>query len=209
MCFIECQLDFDDGERALGREERPCLACDAERGFIDGDDVTSCAPSTYAASTADFHTQDDPYASILRSLPRARAAAVQRGRARRAAGGLRRGWGVDCDDANGAREPGHGDDIRWGWGGRAAPAPMMYADARTASQGSQAAYALPAQTDRDNDELAARRAGGRGRKRCRASLPPSASHLRIHALLTPYPPSFAPISTRAGGLRPRQAAVKR
>jgi hypothetical protein len=61
MCFIEFfvwkltrQLDFDDGERALGREERPCLACDAERGLIDRDDVTSCAPSTYAASTADF-----------------------------------------------------------------------------------------------------------------------------------------------------------
>ncbi|KAJ7830911.1 hypothetical protein B0H14DRAFT_3143379 [Mycena olivaceomarginata] len=142
------------------------------------------------------NTQDDPW-SILRSLPRARAADVQRGRARRAAGGLRCGWGVDCDDANGAHEPGTG---------------MIRADGEPGVVGGvwwDVGCSLPAQTDRDNDKLAARRAGSRGRKRCRASLPPSASHVRIHALMTPYPPSFAPISTRAGGLRPRQAAVKR
>ncbi|KAJ7860881.1 hypothetical protein B0H14DRAFT_3863665 [Mycena olivaceomarginata] len=118
------------------------------------------------------------------------------GRARRAAGGLRCGWGVDCDDANGAHEPGTG---------------MIRADGEPGVVGGvwwDVGCSLPAQTDRDNDKLAARRAGSRGRKRCRASLPPSASHVRIHVLLTPYPPPLAPILTRAGGLRPRQAALK-
>jgi hypothetical protein len=132
--------------------------------------------------------------SVLQSLPRARAADVQRGRARHAAGGLRRGWGVDCDDANGAREPGHGDDVRWGWAdgqpraddvcGRADGEPgivggvwwdvrcctslprCFQTPTRANSVFSSPSIALPAQTDRDNDELAARRAGSRGRKRC-------------------------------------------
>ncbi|KAJ7357953.1 hypothetical protein DFH08DRAFT_932305 [Mycena albidolilacea] len=207
ICFIEFfvwkltrkrQLDFDDSENIKW------LELNAHGGGGD-----HALPVTQSAASSTGTTW-----SVLRSLPRARVADVQRGCARRAAGGLGCGWGADYDDANGSREPGSGDDVRWGWadGQPRADDVCGRADGEPGAAGGvwwDVRCSLPAQKDRDNDELAARRAGSRGRKRCRASLPPSASHVRIHALLTPYPPSFAPISTRAGGLRPRQAAVKR
>jgi hypothetical protein len=99
-------------------------------GFIDRDDATSHAPSTYAASTADFYAdQDDPYAvpplphmnpglgGLYRDDPNAPRTAdpcrrCSTRRAWRAAGGPgRRG---DRDNADGMREPRAGDDVRGG-----------------------------------------------------------------------------------------------
>ncbi|KAJ7860790.1 hypothetical protein B0H14DRAFT_3863625 [Mycena olivaceomarginata] len=111
------------------------------RGVIDGDDATSRAPSHLrgAPRTSTRKTTRTPcplphmnpgLGGPYRDDPNAR-------RARRAAGGLgRRG---DRDDADGARQPGPGDAIRWGR--EDSPAPIMYADARTASPRPQAAYA--------------------------------------------------------------------
>ncbi|KAJ7744570.1 hypothetical protein B0H14DRAFT_3897577 [Mycena olivaceomarginata] len=134
--------------------------------------------------------------------------------------GRRRTWarvGADCDDANGAREsPGQG------MGGRAARADDGCGRADGEPR-TQAAYGGPYPHKQiaimtsllfDVLRVVAEEVYSVSNSSFCTALTPTAaritpslaSHVRIHALLTPYPPSFAPISTRAGGLRPRQAA---
>ncbi|KAJ7860867.1 hypothetical protein B0H14DRAFT_3863660 [Mycena olivaceomarginata] len=111
-------------------------------------------------------------------------------------------------------QPGHGDDVRWGWadGQPRANDVCGRADGKPGVAGGAWWDPCPHKQITITTSLPLDVLGVVAeRDAAHRSLPlhSSALHVRIHALLTPYPSSFAPILTRAGGLRPRQAAVKR
>ncbi|KAJ7357947.1 hypothetical protein DFH08DRAFT_653592, partial [Mycena albidolilacea] len=167
------QLDFDDSENIKwpelnahgggGDHALPVTQGAGARGFIDGDDATSRAPSTYAASTADFHAgQDDPYAvpplphmnpglgAPYRDDPNAPGGAyydpyhgpVPQTFNEGVHGAPPADWGGEAIAMTQMGRASPGPAMMYAGDGRTgSPAPMMYADARTGSPGPQAAYA--------------------------------------------------------------------